>query len=87
MILCGNGLRSFGQSPAQSGHWQCGTSGSLVLYKRTISEFFVAPHERWHYIFIRFWKVPMEAAIFFAGFVPGLVRLGLFALCDCMLLC
>ena len=28
---------------------------------------FVAPHERRHYIFIRFWKVPMEAAILFAG--------------------
>ena len=30
----------------------------------------VAPHELQHYIFIRFWKVPMEAVILFAGFQP-----------------
>ena len=32
--------------------------------------FFVAPHERRHYIFIRFSEVPMEAAILFARFRP-----------------
>ena len=50
----------------------------------------VAPHERQHYIFIRFWKVPTEAAILFAGsrLAPPKIgySLGLFVSRDCTLL-
>ena len=57
-----------------------------VWLKVNATKLVVAPHERLHYIFIRFWKEPTESAILFARsrpcssqnqFVPGFVRIGL----------
>ena len=38
-----------------------------IHFQMQDGELFVAPHERRHYIFIRFWKVPIEVAVLFAG--------------------
>ena len=50
----------------------------------------VAPPERWHCISVLFWKVPMEAAILFAGsrLAPPKISspLGLFISSDCTLI-
>ena len=64
--------------------WTCKSFKKLAEILFLAVAFIVAPHEWWHYIFIRFWKVPLEGAILFAGFRPcssqnqfvsGLVRL------------
>ena len=67
-------------------HAKCDKNVRKLLDRAKLTRF-VAPHERRHYIFIRFWKVPMEAAILFTGFrlrssqnqfIPWLFRINLF---------
>ena len=64
------------------------STGEKKISNRDPDIFIVAPHERRHHIFIRFWKAPREEAILFAGsrLASPSLSLGLFVSRDCPIL-